>query len=483
VPPEQHERDSRADSVRGGPSPLELFHPDGAARSIVVCGTGPASCLATTTGDVRPALVLLAPSALEGRDPQWLDEAVEIAASVADDGLVVGVRASRRLLGYLRARGLVEDGRLLHSPDVPRSRYIAPLGGVAASFAVRRLIPMHPLKRAAATALFRAGAPMPARTSVVLRPPGSRPLLAWLGALRSARASCSGLVAGSWRAGGAIVVFRFGDGGFPDAVVKIGDAAVREARALRALGRGACIDGIAVPEVLEEGLLVSTPLAVQTPMPGLPATRVVQQSPGQARGLLEALAGWLREWNARSACRRPYSPDDAERLVLGPVRRLSPALRDGPERVGRLVRLSEDCLGVTIPFVAAHNDLTAANILVANGGKLAIVDWEAASEDALPLGDLAYAAADLAAAVGGYRDRPRAFESSFAPGGAFADLTAGLLDEAARSLALDARVLELCLHACWLMHAENEAAVVATEESDRPFLELLQRFGDLRARA
>ncbi len=130
-----------------------------------------------------------------------------------------------------------------------------------------------------------------------------------------------------------------------------------------------------------------------------------------------------------------------------------------------------------MPFVAAHNDLTAANVLVDEDGRLAIVDWEHAAPGCLPLGDLAYAVADVAAAVAGYRDRPEAFAACFAPGAAFADLTRGLLHGAARSRGIDASAVELCLQACWLHHADNALRNLGGE-GERPFLAILQRAGD-----
>jgi hypothetical protein len=79
--------------------------------------------------------------------------------------------------------------------------------------------------------------------------------------------------------------------------------------------------------------------------------------------------------------------------------------------------------------------------------------------------------------VAGYRDRPEAFAACFAPGGAFVGLTRELLDGAARSRGMEGPAVELCLHACWLRHADNELRKVGGG-GERPFLAILQRSGD-----
>jgi len=51
-----------------------------------------------------------------------------------------------------------------------------------------------------------------------------------------------------------------------------------------------------------------------------------------------------------------------------------------------------------------------------------------------------------------------------------------LLLTASSSYGIEARGVELCLHACWLLHAENERSLPHSEQLDeRPFLGILQR--------
>lgn len=466
------------------PSALEFFHPDGPGRRVSVHGAGPAAALVTapaSAGAAPPDLVLLAPTRGERTDGAWLEEAARVASTVAPDGLVVAPRPSRRLRGRLAAAGLEPATRLLHVPDLPLSRYVFPLGGPAARFALEQLVPLGRAKRAAARALALSGVSAIAPTSVVFRRRGARPLFEWLSGVAAPTEARTAIVSTSWRPHGATVLHRFGAAQTPDAVVKLGGGAAEERRALDRLGAEARTAEVEVPAVLATGTRAGLSLIVETPVAGSPASRLLRESPARAAGLLRGLFRWLEAWNAATAAPRPFRRADGERLLFGPALRLAPGLADADAHLLRLDRLIEACNDRPMPFVAAHNDLTAANVLVDENERLGIVDWEHAAPDCLPLGDLAYAAADVAAAVGGYRDRPEAFTAAFAPGGAFAALTRELLDGAARSLGIDAPAVELCLAACWLRHADNEMRKL-DGEGERPFLAILERSGDVGVR-
>ena len=138
--------------------------------------------------------------------------------------------------------------------------------------------------------------------------------------------------------------------------------------------------------------------------------------------------------------------------------------------VSELERMGRAAEGKPVRLVAAHNDLTTANVLVAGGGRLAVVDWDTAAPRALPLGDLLYLLADAEAATRGFADRVAAFFA--APRG----------EHERRSrdaLGLDETVADLCFHACWLRHAANEAM---RPEEARPFLEIVRAIAARRLR-
>jgi len=460
-------------------SPLGPLHPDGRVLRQVVHGTGEGRALAagSSVSAESPAdLVLLTPARAERRDRSWQDAAVRAASRVDRDGLVVAVDCPRSLRTELLGLNLDPEARLLHVPDVARSRYIVPLGGPAVRYALRSIVPLSPLKRALTPGLSVPGISRLAPTSLVLRPSGARPLFDWICPPVSSADECTAVVARSWRPAGATVVYRFVDAASPDAVAKLGGGAAREAAALETIAAGAGDARVQVPRLLGERRVGELPVVVETALEGTPAMRRLLGSPASAHDLLAAVASWLREWSGVAAQRRSFTPADAERRVLAPARRLAPLLEDGAGYLSRLEGLCERVTGATLPFVAAHNDLTAANILIGDTDRMGIVDWEAAGTECLPLGDLAYAAADFAAAVDGYRDRPAAFDACFEPDGSFAELTGRLLAEAARAHGIGAEQVDLCLQACWLHHADNERREASARDlQERPFLAILRR--------
>ncbi len=401
------------------------------------------------------ALALLHPDGYvaDGRDVVLAVDAHRLRRELADDAIVAATPRAREARAALKERGFRPVLRLAHAPDVERSRYVFQLRDSGAAFALQ-LMPLSATKRAAAQLLARVGA-FPSTTDVFRRP-GARPLLSWLAALGEPRDTCSALIVQSWRADGEAVVFRFAGAPTPDLVVKIGPQARAEAAGLRRVAPSAAAAGADVPSFVSSGALGDVPMVAQTFVHGRLALEHVKGSGGRAEAVLRALAAWLERWNAATASHRPFGEDDAAPLI-----RAAAAL--GSDVEGETRRVAAPCVGLPIPFVAAHNDLTSVNLLVGGARELGIVDWGVAASECLPLGDLAYAAADLAAAVDGYRGRLDSFGR-----GTFDAIASELLDRAARALALDNEVVELCLHACWLQHASNEP-------EPGPFREILRR--------
>jgi hypothetical protein len=372
---------------------------------------------------------------------------------LAEDAIVAAPQRARAVRETLARQGFQPVLRLAHAPDIPRSRFVFPLDEPAAAFAVQ-FIPLRAAKRAAARLLIRAGA-FPS-TTVVFRRPGSRPLLTWLAALGEEREACSALIVQSWRDDGEAIVFRFAEASIPDLVVKVGQGAAAEAAGLRAVAPSVRGVGADVPEVVAEGELGGIPMVAQTFIGGRTAFEAVKGSVARAETVLRELADRLLRWNATTASPRPFGGDDAARLVRA-------AAGLGGDFEAKTQRVTAVCVGSSVPFVSAHNDLTSVNVLVDTDGGLGLVDWGDAGSECLPLGDLAYATADLAAAVDGYRDRLASFER-----GALDAVGAELLERACRALGLERKIVDLCLHACWLHHAANE-------QEPGPFREILRR--------
>jgi hypothetical protein len=401
------------------------------------------------------ALALLHPDgyAADGRDAILALDARAVSGELADDAIVAAPPRAREARAVLRQQGFRPVLRLAHVPDVERSRYVFPLRGPQAAFALQ-LVPLSTTKRAGARLLARVGA-FPSTTDVFRRM-GARPLLSWLAALRERCDTCSAVIMQSWRADGEAVVFRFTATPSPDLVVKVGAQAAAEAAGLRNVALSAGAAGAYVPVIVTDGLLGDAPMVAQTFVHGPSAFERVRGSVVRAESVLRALSDWLERWNGATASPHLFGADDADRLI-----RKAAALGCDVEAETR--RVTGRCLGSTIPLVAAHNDLTAVNVLVSGAHGPGVVDWGVAACECLPLGDLAYAAADLAAAVDGYRDRVASFER-----GSLDDVCSELLGRAAQRLSLERKVVDLCLHACWLQHAANEREA-------GPFRELLGR--------
>jgi thiamine kinase-like enzyme len=214
-----------------------------------------------------------------------------------------------------------------------------------------------------------------------------------------------------------------------------------------------------VPEVVEEGDLGGRPLLVTTGVVGRPASVLLAERPGRRDALVERIAEWLLRWNLATAAETTLSRELLEREVLAPARAVGALV---PE-LERLARAAE---GRPVKLVAAHNDLTTANVLVGDG-RLAIVDWDTAAPRALPLIDLFYAVADAEAATRGFTNRTavtsREHERRFRD-----------------ALGIDDAVADLCFHACWLRHAANES--LRPDERARPFLEIARTLAAQRIR-
>ena len=298
-----------------------------------------------------------------------------------------------------------------------------------------------------------------AAPAAIARPPGSRPLAAWL----RARGPGTSVVA----ARGATFLL---DGERLRLAAKVGAGPparrdLTEARALAELGPAARAAGADVPEVVEEGELGGRPLLVTTGAEGRPASVLLAERPGLRDELVERIAGWLLRWNAATAADAVFSRELLERELLAPARAVG--LPDS--YVSELERMGRAAEGKPVKLVAAHNDLTTANTLVAAGGRLAVVDWDTAAPRSLPLTDLFYVLADAEAATHGFADRVGAFFAAPSRERQFSD-----------AMELDEAMADLCFHACWLRHAANES--LRPDETERPFLEIVRAIATQRMR-
>jgi hypothetical protein len=256
---------------------------------------------------------------------------------------------------------------------------------------------------------------------------------------------------------------------------------VCEAKLMAQLGPSLLASGALAPVSrivsLPDGRLASVENAVEgTPADGLLARRHLK-----FRAFLEAVLAVLERWNA--ATRVTQNADRAwlEREILEPAAAAAPLWQGGEAYLEWLRERCAEVEGKPLPLVATHGDLTTSNILVSSAGDLGLVDWEAATESGLPLGDLLYCLVDAARIVGRYRDRAEAFRSCFEPSGRYwndvheAEMRLRQVLQISRSYAI------LCLHGSWLQHARNEQ-IQAGAAGPWPFLRIVEHLARTRDR-
>jgi len=397
-------------------------------------------------------LVLLHPSgaAAPGRDVVLVHRELS-AAAVAEDGVVYVLAPPLRriaLLGRLRREGLRPAAWFLHVRGA--EDLVVQLDRRALVYAGEALVSLPAWARLAA-----ARAPRPAvrlaaaflpRVGVACRRDDGRPLAAWLGEGRPDLPG--GLILRSTLTDGRARRFVYSLSG-PRVLVKL-DGDDDERARLERFGPAAAAAGVLVPE--PRRVVGGPPGAVAaTLLPGRPAASAIAAGSVAPAVVLESLAAWLERWNSATAAPSTVDERLLEEEVLAPAALLEPVLADGASYRGWLERRCTTWLGAPLPLVDAHLDLTLANVLLAGGGRLSIVDWAEARSGCLPLVDLLYAAADAAAAADPAGDRASAFL-----GGAYDRLVAVHERRLARALGVSDPARELCFHACWLHHARNE---------------------------
>jgi hypothetical protein len=461
--------------VRLSPSPIEFFLPHGFANETMVIGDDCPERLAGTRSsagrDAPVDLVILAPSARQRRDRNWIAGAADVVRSqLSPDGVAYLLTPNVFHLRRALTRAGVDDGRkIVHVPDVATSRHLVPAGTEAERYAFSGHLAMGRLKRRAASAALRfprASALLP--TAAVLRRGPALPLARWLFELDGAARPGSVLVTPTQSGG---IIRRFPAGKLePDVVAKVSARSDEELRALQAVAPGAGREGARVPKVVSSGVLGQTPFVVQSALSGRSAALLLESGRLPARDVQARVADWLGRWGRSSRGIRGLRSDDLERFILAPAAGLGSGLGG---YVDYLRALCEQAVGIETPLVASHGDLTAANILVDASGDLAIVDWENGSPESLPLMDFFYSAADVVAAERGYEDRVRAFSACYVEAGERAAFVESLRRRIADAVQVPDVVQDLAFHACWLHHANNEARRSAEPQAG-PFVTILR---------
>ncbi|NEM05931.1 phosphotransferase [Geodermatophilus normandii] len=149
------------------------------------------------------------------------------------------------------------------------------------------------------------------------------------------------------------------------------DRATHEQRVLRLVPPGPV-----TPRPLGAGQVGPVRWSAETVLSGRPLTQVLSDAGTPVREVLARVADWLGDVAAGTAADTGWSgtgPGDGVLALRGEATGLRPLLRelDG------------------VPAVLTHGDLASGhNVLVDEGGRPAVLDWETARERGLPLLDL-----------------------------------------------------------------------------------------------
>jgi Phosphotransferase enzyme family len=471
--------------------PIELLHPDGEAGRRAVLGSNcprtfcPAQPSATA-GTLD--LLVVAPDPTECRDADFFERAVgALSGRLSSDGLgyvFAPARWRHRLRRRLRGEGFLLGPIIAHLPPGKTDQYLVPGERGLLRYTVSSLTSLSPARcRAAEIALQVPGilsliARLLPEVGIIVRRMGARPLFQWLGV--EGGLSSTAVIRTKWRAqGGTAQIHCFSrTSAKPSAVGKVALSArlaglpAREARALQALGPMAARSGIRIPT----GSLVQSPtgrpLLLASYLPGRRAASLLASGRADGLAVLTEIAAWLKEWNRSTVVSGVL---DRRRLVndlLAPAEQVAPFLTAGAGHVSWLRELGAAALGRPLSTVAAHNDLTMQNVLLEAGMSPAVIDWESASEDGLPLADFFYAAVDVFLAADRIADRKAAFLACFSRGAPRAESVARLGDEIRQAVELPVSLVPICFHACWVRHAADESEQIP-DARDRPFLAIV----------
>lgn len=471
-------------------SPLELFHPAGAGVAVLRLGGDGDDLPAASKESGSVDLIMIEPTRQQWRSRAWLEQALAQAVPrLASDGIVYVVtpigrrRRARRLL---RRHALVVGPEVVHVPSFPGVRYLVPLEPDVASWAFKSVVAHWPRKRGALAALLR----LPKGAAVVS---GLLPSMGLVGRRAGAARGFEWLAraAGEPSAHVRAVVATSGRGE-DDRLVALwprtnpsvsliakvrseGCAALeREAVNLLALGPAAGAAGARIPGVrVAPRPLGDACMFLQSGLSGDSAAAHLTAHPRSFARVLSLLVDWLEAWARMTVVRTSMTADDLERRVLLPAEDVIGALSGGVAYRAWLVERCRVVAARPVPFVAAHNDLTMFNVLI-DDEQLGVVDWEAASEQQLPLTDFVYAAVDAAGAAARYVDRAAAVGQCFGHAGRFIEVVASGQRRLAGATETSGELTRLSFHACWLHHAANEQRARA-QSPHRPFLAVLEQ--------
>jgi hypothetical protein len=237
----------------------------------------------------------------------------------------------------------------------------------------------------------------------------------------------------------------------------------REASALAAVRARGAPPG--VPRLLRRGLLAASPVVAETVVDGRPLLEVLRGDTHRA------LALQVTDFLTALAVPAPPSPSAAwqDRLVEPALNALEGELE--PSQAQRVRAILRD-LG-SLPSACEQRDCSPWNVLVRPGGSLAMLDWESAEPDGVPVLDLVYYLSYASFFVDGTMDSGREAESYAAmldPRSFTGRVYAECVSRYTERVGLPPTSVAPLRLLCWLVHAGAAArrAEAARSTARRP---------------
>lgn len=437
---------------------LGLLHPKGAGISAGADQYGAETELAP--------LVLVDVGQSQHIAAREMDRILDSALADLEPGGLLAVIAPRlsrgRVAARLRKRGLEVAAIAIRGSEA--GEQLASVDWRALSFALSLSAGPNRRQRFVAAmpkfARSRLAFLLP-RVALLGHPPGAHPAQ-WLYRMEPSAAPSGPVVVTLSPGRDRAYLFRFSPTDHvPTALAKVGltkegsEVLTREAAALRSLASGAREAGAEVADVIDFTRIGVRPVILESFIGGRQLARVLASEPMRTDKLLEQLSCWLARWGALTTSMRPASPEFVAAALLDPAEAL---VADLPNEFFEIIRGEAARLdGTVVLNTAAHNDLTMWNVLVGKNNRVAVLDWEEATDAALPLTDLFYALADGVAAATGYADRLSAFRACYWKNGAFALRAQSLLRTNLETLELGHEAVASSFLSCWLRHAHSDS--------------------------
>ncbi|HEY6048815.1 MAG TPA: phosphotransferase, partial [Sphingomicrobium sp.] len=133
----------------------------------------------------------------------------------------------------------------------------------------------------------------------------------------------------------------------------------QEADLLEQLGPGLANGGLHVPRLIDRQRTPRFFSLIESDVPGRPIAALIREGHHRELGaIVERLTDWLSHWNRETVRQVELTPALAEQLIL----KAAAEVANGAY-LDWLSRQTAELIGRRVPLVAAHNDLTMANVL------------------------------------------------------------------------------------------------------------------------